>query len=436
MEKTNKADRFREALLADLTTAQRLILEENVDIHRYYYHKYPNKTFLEFAIAHGNLRAVRFLLEQGVSLNPNGSLNSWPLLAAIRAVGKTTESYDILELLLKKGAGCNVRVDGGGATVFHLALEFTSLRCIQMLLDYGADVGIVDFYGKTALHYAVCNSQVDVIQLLLDQGLDVERGDSDGWSALHLAVVFENPNGCELLLRNGANVHRRIRDDATPLFLAAMRQNMDDVVRVLLHYGANVTDKYRGNSILQTAMTQSDSDTIMLLIQQMVKMVHLNLSINECDQKIIDGNDSYRKYYETCSKELRDMKEVKFYKNVSLHEVFMESEKVVSRFARNEDLVDALKGGAYKDRFPLNFPCLEKKFLVEVERQQLRKTAAKVLSDLFKLNDPYHLVNQKIFNYLRDEDLKFLVPYRREKPHLFTRFAASIHSVFSKCVIL
>lgn len=130
------------------------------------------------------------------------------------------------------------------------------------------------------------------------------------------------------------------------------------------------------------------------------------MSIRKSDQQLIDNDDDYREYYEICMQELRDMKEAKFYNSVSVFDIFAGSKQMISGYAKNEELIEALKVGDCEKRFPIYFTPLIKRFYVEVSRQKLRKLAAKILGNLFEFNDPAHVVNQKILSYISDVDLK------------------------------
>lgn len=102
------------------------------------------------------------------------------------------------------------------------------------------------------------------------------------------------------------------------------------------------------------------------------------------------------------------MKDAKFYNNVSLSNILMDSRKVISALARNEDLVKAFEDKAYDSQFPIYFTGLKKRFYTEVKEQRLRRAAAKIISNIFILNDEFHPISQNIIRYLREKDLEFL----------------------------
>lgn len=404
--------------------------EERTESNRPFWHKdkfgwHSAKNPLQFAAHRGNLRAVQLLLEEGADPNPKVRfLDECPLYDAILAYSENEanreERFNILKLLLEKGADCNARDDDGGLTPFLDALECRDLECIKLLMEHGADVTEQDDGGRTVLHYAAKNRSVDVIRYIMSlyrgQGLDIDSRDMDERTALHYAADRNQTEVCEILLRNGANVNSICEEYQTPLTSAVGRRDVSvDLLRKLLEYGANVNDKAKDKSALQIASYSWDSsepvsktDAAKFLIQQIVRMEYLNLPTNECDREIIEGNDYYREYSKICLQEFQDMKLAKFYNNVSIHDIFMGSEIVISNYAKNEDLIKALESGTYEERFPIYFTDLENKFHTEIEKQRLRRAAAISLSCIFKFNDPSHIVNQTILSYMKDEDLKFL----------------------------
>lgn len=404
---------FLKALLKDLDRARSMI-ETGIDINK---PLRDRQTPLQFAVSQINVPAVQLLLERGADLKR-------ALFFLFYDFKKAGESYYILKLLLGKGADCNEK-KSNGQTAFLFALQYASLEYVKLLLDHGADIRTTDIIGKSVLHYTARNPEVDVFEFVSDvchQEMKSSQDSEDfidywmddlGYSVLHDAAGVGNLVVCELLLKNGAKVNQAsYRENDTPLTVAVTYHYVSKaVVQLLLDYGANVNDEADGQSVLQIAiLVKVHSDVIGLLIQHMAKMVHLDLSINECDRQIIEGRHFYKEYYDRCLQELQDMKAAKFYHDVSVHEItFIENVKAISGYARNEELVEALERGACENRFPIYFNHFKKEFYIEVDKQRLRRSAAETLSELFKFNDPSHVINQKILDYLNAEDLKFLV---------------------------
>lgn len=388
--------------------------KENIDINELCTDRY---TPLHRAIAIGNLNLVQLIIEHGanVNLESAGPCGLSPLNILSMFYSKTKDAYDIYELLLKKGAYCN-EPDRCGQSAFHVALMSQPLKIIQLFLEYGADMKTVNGYGYTALHHAAKNPHTDVVEFVLSLGFDIECQDKYGTSALDAAASEGTPGACKLLLSRGAMVNVKNKSGDTPLCAAVRRQYSDkldvvQIVELLLEYGTDWTLGHM--SILKLAtdgrLAMSSEELRICLVRHVVKMQHLNLNISEEDRQLIKNADCYKLLYQQCLKEFERMKETKFYNNVSIFTILMGSDKVISGFARNEELVQALEAEGYVNMFPVYFPLLKKRFDAEVKMQKVRKLAAMSLSDIYKLNDPFHAVTQKILSYTRHEDLNKLL---------------------------
>lgn len=292
-------------------------------------------------------------------------------------------------------------------SILKSVLKSGSLKLYKVLLDRGADISKVDSKGRTALHFAAINKRVEVIEFVLDQGIDVNCRTNDGKTALHLAAWDGNAKGCELLLKRGAKINIKNTEGHTPLWEAFSSPSWS-VVQVLLEHGAYIADQViNGENILEFARNKYAPmrDAVTSYI---VKLIYLNWSVNEKDREMVENEKCYREYYQKCISELENMEKVKFYNTVSIFDVLIHSEKGISGYARNHELINALEEGDYESTFLIYFNSRKKKFDAEVQKQKWRNSAAKVLSDLFKFNDPFHLIVQKVLSYLKDDELKFL----------------------------
>lgn len=204
---------------------------------------------------------------------------------------------DIAALLIEKGADVNVRAVWddwgsqitsepraqyrltGGLTPLLYAARGGCKRCVELILDQGADIDLTDPDGVTALMIAVDNSHFDTATLLLQRGANPHVWDWWGRTALYIAIDVNTLGGggfggggaparprggmgpldmARTLLEAGVhpdpqlNQHRpgrgggngRFTDDllntgATPLLRAANSQD-HEAVKLLLEFGAQV----------------------------------------------------------------------------------------------------------------------------------------------------------------------------------------------------
>lgn len=108
--------------------------------------------------------------------------------------------------------------------------------------------------GISPLHMAAERNRDIVLEMLIEAGFDVNFMLSEDWSkmyedhrstALYCAVSNSNVDAAEMLLEAGANPNL---DTFNPL-LVAVRKGYMEIVKLLVHHGANV------NSVLPTHIT-------------------------------------------------------------------------------------------------------------------------------------------------------------------------------------
>lgn len=395
-------------------------------------------TPLHVAVMEGHVSVTELLLELGANVSVRNEHQETPLDCAARFANENRnekgeeEIYHIIKLLLEKGADPN-EVCRWENTPFHTALEHRSPKVIQLLLDAGASIEMPNVLMESAMQFAALNKDVAVIELILDQGAPIECGNNRlEYSALLVAAERGNAKVCEFLLKRGAMVNKSGRDGLTPLMAAIClnllrfenefevqklppKYSYEETVELLLEFGANVDDMIEDHSVLDIAKMEDVSEGVRnSLIRHIVKrQYYMDLTINEYHRQTIERTDFYREYHDKCVREFEGMKATKFYDDMSILQVLMLAPgKVMSRYARNEELATALEENNYENEFPIYFTWLKKTFDAEVARQRSRRAAANILSDIFNFNNQDHLVNEdhlairRILNYLEDEDIQ------------------------------
>ncbi|UKZ56864.1 hypothetical protein TrVGV298_010709 [Trichoderma virens] len=160
---------------------------------------------------------------------------------------------EVAEILLDNGAnieakdckGADIEArNGNGDKPLHIAVQNSSIKAVDLLLNMGANVEAADPKGYTPLHIAVQNSSIEAADLLLNMGANVEAVDPEGYTPLHIAAQDLDVALIELLLKNGASTEALDNEGRTPLFaviLSLCREHCIEAdVDVLLEYEANV----------------------------------------------------------------------------------------------------------------------------------------------------------------------------------------------------
>jgi ankyrin repeat protein len=122
---------------------------------------------LTWAARNGQIQSMELLLELGADINSNPYRGTALLWACY------DDRVDAAAWLLDHGAEADLLHDfggaghGEGAAAIHLAAQFASLGCLQLLIDRGADYHIVDrTHGGTPEDWARVHDADDAIRLL------------------------------------------------------------------------------------------------------------------------------------------------------------------------------------------------------------------------------------------------------------------------------
>ena len=140
-------------------------------------------TALSAACTQGHIEVVRFLIENGASLNVTNEYG-YTLLA--QAVGAPNgKYYALVVLLIEYGADVDAR--DTRATPLVVAVQYGRSDLVELLLNNGADINLGDTNtGNTPLMTASLHQSTVLVKLLLERGADVTQVNRDGHDALDL----------------------------------------------------------------------------------------------------------------------------------------------------------------------------------------------------------------------------------------------------------
>ena len=139
---------------------------------------------------------------------------------------------------------------------------------LEVLIDAGAYVNIVDEQGRTPLMIAVNNRRnIEMIKVLLKKGARVNTWDKEKVTPLMYAVINNDNRIIELLIKHGAYLNIEGAKNKT-LAYAVKNNGEVDSIETLLDYGAKVNeeDKY-GQIPLEYAVDNKNIEMITLLIK-------------------------------------------------------------------------------------------------------------------------------------------------------------------------
>lgn len=183
-------------------------------------------------VQHGDLEAVKTLLEKGADANAINNEGHTPLMAAA--------SYgheSIVRILIEHGAKLD-NVASSRETALGAAAARGFERIVRMLIASGANIEAGSNKAKTALSEAASYGQDRIVTLLLDCGADINAINFTGQTALAAAALNGNMRVARVLLDRGADLDRMGYAGQSPLF-KAIKQNYAEMVVLLMERGAN-----------------------------------------------------------------------------------------------------------------------------------------------------------------------------------------------------
>jgi serine/threonine-protein phosphatase 6 regulatory ankyrin repeat subunit B len=176
-----------------------------------------------FAAAGGHASCAKQLIELGAEINKRSEA--------------TPEYLVKVKQQMEDGTYPEPDPHVDGVTALHVAAQGGHLECVNLLIDSGADVTILDEENRTALMLAVKNNHADTAIALLKAGADPNTVYTDEEGQEHNllmdAITVENEEFAKLLAEKGADLYYVDEKKVTTL-LQASHRGLTDIVQILL----------------------------------------------------------------------------------------------------------------------------------------------------------------------------------------------------------
>jgi ankyrin repeat protein len=248
---------------------------------------------IHFAVREGHLPVVRYLLKQGA----DPAYRTYPFGDSLLTMAQDREHHDVAQFLFDLVSRRFPVVEG--LADFLNAAHRGDLSNVQSVLARDPSLARAsDDMGDTALHKAAEGGHLDVVSMLLDGGADVDAVRADGMRpincVLRLGKDSSSANILDALLARGATyniyiaavigdydyVKNALLHDASlsnfedsshgrPISAAARRNDLE-MVKLLLHHGANPSLPEKGAPLggaLWIAVYQRQPEMVKLLLE-------------------------------------------------------------------------------------------------------------------------------------------------------------------------
>lgn len=198
---------------------------------------------LSVAADAGDALVVEFLLDmKGADGRPAVDINSVNRNgnSALTLAAKKGHDTVVWELLEGK-ADTAIRDGEGGGTAIFRAVDHGQIDVVQRLLQYDADVRILDNLDRSLLHSASLNGSTKILRLLINERLDVDLQDKYGRTPLHDSARAGTIDVTKVLLEVGAN--RSLEDCHGRTAFAVARQHGHRRIMLILEGKEDITDE-------------------------------------------------------------------------------------------------------------------------------------------------------------------------------------------------
>ena len=250
-----------------------------------YFQVHSGDHTLHIAARNGDIQTVQLLVDCGADVNALNGDGQTPLHTA---AGGWKDCPELCSILLKHNAKIDA-VDKDGNQPLHLACKLKHAATGNLLLSHGANVtalnkqqqrplhlaneSILNSFqvhsGDHALHIAARNGNIQTVQLLVDCGADVNVLNGDGQTPLHTAAGGwkDCPELCSILLKHNAKIDAVDKDGNQPLHLAC-EAALTSTVQRLLDCNADVlaTNNFHQTALHKAACSKRDCPEVCVML--------------------------------------------------------------------------------------------------------------------------------------------------------------------------
>lgn len=237
------------------------IFESGIDVDLPLYRKDLKATSLALAAYEGDLDLVKLLLSKKACINPEDPELISPLIMA--TLNNKTE---IVIFLLDHGADLEVKNIRSG-TALECAAEIGYVALVKLFLERGT------LPSMKALQASCFRGSLECIDLLLEYGADINSYNEEGNTPLITASYYGHEKAVKRLLEKNANINATNTWGDTALFFA-IRRNHQDVSKLLIEQGIDLSRKNKfGLSPLLQASAIGNQYVVSLINENLIKRI-------------------------------------------------------------------------------------------------------------------------------------------------------------------
>ena len=174
----------------------------------------------------------------------------------------------LLVIFLSVSSFCVLNAQSSSTKIFA-AVKNNDIKELRTLLDQGADPNSYDEDGDHLLMYSTLYSSLHCMQLLIEKGSNVNAKNGLDETALMWSV--HDLEKMKLLIQHGADVNAKAKSGNTPLLIASVGTGKYEAVKLLLDKGADASavNNRKENALIRAALF-GDTATVSMLLSKKI----------------------------------------------------------------------------------------------------------------------------------------------------------------------
>lgn len=184
----------------------------------------------------------------------------------------TLNQPKIVQLLIDKGAKIDI-VDKYDRSIIIIPITYSYIEVLRILLETNRNnigVSIVDIKDRNMripLHFAIEIQNVVAIKMLLEYGSNPNTSDKEGYNSLHLAVKSRSLEICSIILKYIGDINSKYNTGENSLHISCNLQ-LIEITRLLIKNGININaqDNSLETTPLHYSVLLNNKELIALLL--------------------------------------------------------------------------------------------------------------------------------------------------------------------------
>ena len=206
--------------------------------NEFYQSSEESNVSLYYAVKHGHLDIVKYLIEKCDSMNLQDLDDMSPVHLAAES-----GHLNIVKYLIETGTSVNLQ-DVDGMSSVHWAAKGGHLDIIKYLVEKWGSIDLQDENGMSPMHWAAKGGHLDIIKHFVEKEGSMDLQDDNGMSPVYYAIFNAHSDIAEYLFTQGANMNLKSHYNNTPLDCAVIAGNFD-IAEYLLERRAKMHQKVR-----------------------------------------------------------------------------------------------------------------------------------------------------------------------------------------------